>query len=109
LVATTWVAIQHWRTTKVVCCKWNVSTRPFESGLVGIADEVLDVLNQARIPAGKIYDIGDIASDPHYQARDMLLDAELDDGTPVKLQGFSQVEQDAGQRGKSCAAPGAAH
>ncbi|MFJ3054414.1 CaiB/BaiF CoA transferase family protein [Herbaspirillum sp. NPDC087042] len=51
-------------------------------------DEVLDLLNQARIPAGKIYDIADIAADPHYQARDMLLDAELDDGTPVKLPGI---------------------
>ena len=50
-------------------------------------DEVLNLLNQAHIPAGKIYDIADIVADPHYQARDMLLDSELDDGTPVKVPG----------------------
>ncbi|MHA7685764.1 CaiB/BaiF CoA transferase family protein [Cupriavidus sp. PET2-C1] len=50
-------------------------------------DDVLAVLNDARIPAGKIYDVADIASDPHYHARDMILDAQLPDGTPVQLPG----------------------
>ncbi|EYS85275.1 CoA-transferase [Cupriavidus sp. SK-4] len=51
-------------------------------------DAALDALNGARIPAGKIYDIADIASDPHYRARDMILDAQLPDGTPVQLPGI---------------------
>ncbi|EUC12514.1 UNVERIFIED_ORG: formyl-CoA transferase [Burkholderia sp. CF145] len=51
-------------------------------------DEVLAALNEARIPAGKIYDIADIATDPHYKARDMILDAALPDGTPVQLPGI---------------------
>ncbi len=51
-------------------------------------DEVLSLLNHAHIPAGKIYDIADIVADPHYQAREMLLDSLLDDGTPVKLPGI---------------------
>ncbi|MBC3485649.1 CoA transferase [Pseudomonas sp. SWRI50] len=51
-------------------------------------EEVLDALNDARIPAGKIYDAADIAADPHYQARDMLLASTLDDGTPVTLPGI---------------------
>jgi formyl-CoA transferase len=50
-------------------------------------DDVLARLNEARIPAGKIYDIADIAADPHYRARDMILDSTLDDGTPVQLPG----------------------
>ncbi|MGT2476557.1 CaiB/BaiF CoA transferase family protein [Paraburkholderia terrae] len=50
-------------------------------------DDVLAALNEARIPAGKIYDIADIAADPHYKARDMILDAALPDGTPVQLPG----------------------
>ncbi len=50
-------------------------------------DEVLSVLNEHRIPAGKIYDVADIAADPHYQARGMILDAALPDGTAVKLPG----------------------
>jgi crotonobetainyl-CoA:carnitine CoA-transferase CaiB-like acyl-CoA transferase len=51
-------------------------------------DEVLSALNDARIPAGKIYDAADIAVDPHYQARDMLLPSSLEDGTPVTLPGI---------------------
>ncbi|WP_353146212.1 CoA transferase [Pollutimonas bauzanensis] len=51
-------------------------------------DEVLAALHDARIPAGRIYDIADICADPHYQARDMILDSQLDDGTPVKLPGI---------------------
>lgn len=51
-------------------------------------EEVLDRLNAARIPAGRIYDIADIAADPHYQARGMILDTELPDGTPVQVPGI---------------------
>ncbi|HEU4374144.1 MAG TPA: CoA transferase [Telluria sp.] len=51
-------------------------------------DEVLASLNDAAIPAGKIYDVADIAADPHYRARDMLLDSQLADGTPVQLPGI---------------------
>ncbi|MFJ3470853.1 CaiB/BaiF CoA transferase family protein [Pseudomonas sp. NPDC090201] len=51
-------------------------------------DEVLAGLKDANIPSGKIYDAADIAADPHYQARDMLLCSELDDGTPVILPGI---------------------
>lgn len=51
-------------------------------------DLVLDRLNEGQIPAGKIYDVADIAADPHYQARGMILDGALPDGTPVKLPGI---------------------
>lgn len=51
-------------------------------------EEVLEALNDARIPAGKIYDAQDIATDPHYQAREMLLPSTLDDGTAVTLPGI---------------------
>lgn len=50
-------------------------------------DEVLDQLAAAHIPAGRIYDIADIAADPHYEARDMIIDSALADGTPVKVPG----------------------
>jgi formyl-CoA transferase len=36
-------------------------------------DEVLQVLEQAKVPAGKIYTAADIAQDPHFRAREMLL------------------------------------
>jgi formyl-CoA transferase len=51
-------------------------------------DEVLVRLNEGQIPAGKIYDVADIATDPHYQARGMILDGALPDGTPIKLPGI---------------------
>jgi len=50
--------------------------------------EVLASLHEGGIPAGKIYDASDIARDPHYQARDMLLQGTLSDGTPVTLPGI---------------------
>ena len=51
-------------------------------------DDVLQTLHEARIPAGRIYDIADICADPHYRARDMILESHLDDGTPVQLPGI---------------------
>ena len=51
-------------------------------------DAVLQRLNDGRIPAGKIYDVADIAADPHYQARAHDPGRALPDGTPVKLPGI---------------------
>lgn len=51
-------------------------------------EDVLQLLHEAGIPAGKIYDVSDIVSDPHYQAREMLLESQLSDGTPVLLPGI---------------------
>ena len=53
-------------------------------------DAVLQRLNDGRIPAGKIYDVADIAADPHYQARGMILDGALPDGTPSSCPAFCQ-------------------
>ncbi len=52
------------------------------------ATEVLQVLEQAGVPAGRIYTIADIAADPHYAARGMLDQVQLDDGTAVAVPGF---------------------
>ncbi len=51
-------------------------------------ESVLQQLHTHRIPAGRIYDAADIAHDPHYQAREMLIGGELEDGTPVTLPGI---------------------
>jgi len=50
-------------------------------------DDVLAALNEARIPAGRIYDVADIAADPHYHARGMIVEDTLPDGTPVQVPG----------------------
>lgn len=51
-------------------------------------EQVLGVLEHAEVPAGRIYSVADIVSDPHYQARDMLLDALLPAGVAVKMPGI---------------------
>lgn len=50
--------------------------------------EVLAVLDQAQVPSGRIYTAADIAQDPHYQAREMLLPALQADGSTVLLPGI---------------------
>ena len=62
-------AITHW-----------TSSLPIEA--------VLSALEAAEVPAGRIYSVADIVSDPHYQARDMLLTAQLPGGVSVKMPGI---------------------
>ncbi len=51
-------------------------------------EEVLAVLNQAEVPASKIYSIADIVNDVHYQAREMIQQFKLKDGQTLKLPGI---------------------
>ena len=50
--------------------------------------EVLEVMNQASVPAGKIYTAKDIAEDPHYRARDMILTQQTRDGYSLEVPGI---------------------
>ncbi len=45
-------------------------------------------LEEAGVPASRIFTVADIFEDPHYQARDMLVDVEDDDLGPVTLTGI---------------------
>ena len=49
--------------------------------------EVLRVLGEARVPAGKVYTARDIAEDPHYRARDMILRQQTRDGHTLEVPG----------------------
>jgi formyl-CoA transferase len=51
-------------------------------------DEVLAALDKADVPAGKIYTVADIASDPHYAARGMLESVTMADGSALAVPGF---------------------
>ncbi len=51
-------------------------------------DFVLDTLEKAEVPAGRIYSVADIVADPHYLARGMILDADLPGGASVKMPGI---------------------
>jgi formyl-CoA transferase len=50
--------------------------------------DVLAVLGEARVPAGKVYDAKDIAEDPHYRARDMILTQTTRDGYDLEVPGI---------------------
>ncbi|MDR5783437.1 CaiB/BaiF CoA-transferase family protein [Caballeronia sp. LZ065] len=51
-------------------------------------DDVLATLEREEVPAGRIYSVADIVNDAHYQARDMLLHANLPGGASVKMPGI---------------------
>ncbi|MBD8472965.1 CoA transferase [Pseudomonas sp. CFBP 8770] len=51
-------------------------------------EDVLQALESAEVPAGRIYSVADIVADPHYQARDMILDAQLPGGVATKMPGI---------------------
>lgn len=48
---------------------------------------VLERLGAAGVPAGKVYTAQDIAEDPHYRARDMILSQTTRDGYEVDVPG----------------------
>lgn len=50
--------------------------------------QVLQTLAAARVPAGKVYTAKDIAEDPHYQARDMLLHQTTREGYTLTVPGI---------------------
>ena len=49
--------------------------------------EVLSTLGAARVPAGKVYTAKDIDEDPHYRARDMILQQTTRDGHVIDVPG----------------------
>jgi len=51
-------------------------------------EDVLAALTEAGVPAGRIYDAADISADPHYRARDMILQTTLPDGSNIEVPGI---------------------
>jgi formyl-CoA transferase len=50
-------------------------------------NEVLAALDKAAVPAGRIYTIADIAADPHYAARGVLQELQMEDGSRLAVPG----------------------
>jgi CoA:oxalate CoA-transferase len=55
-------------------------------------DEVIRILDQARVPCSKVNNIAEMVNDPQVKARDMLIDVEYPDigkiplpGVPIKM------------------------
>jgi crotonobetainyl-CoA:carnitine CoA-transferase CaiB-like acyl-CoA transferase len=53
------------------------------------AEEALGALDAADVPSSRIYSAADIVADPHYKAREMILDTVLPDGTAMKMPGIT--------------------
>ena len=51
-------------------------------------EEVLGALEAASVPSGRIYTVADIAADPHYQARGMLQEIGMEDGSRLAVPGI---------------------
>ena len=51
-------------------------------------EEILRVLNEADVPVGPIYTVEDVVEDDQYEAREMLLEAEVEGVGPVKMPGL---------------------
>jgi crotonobetainyl-CoA:carnitine CoA-transferase CaiB-like acyl-CoA transferase len=49
--------------------------------------EVLQILEQANVPAGRIYSVKDIVEDPQYLAREMIVETRAADGSTLKVPG----------------------
>ncbi len=50
--------------------------------------QVLEALQRAHVPGGRIYTVADIARDPHYRARDMILSTETAQGLQLDVPGI---------------------
>lgn len=49
--------------------------------------EALKILDSVSVPAGRIYTVADIVNDPHYQARGMIEQIKMHDGTFLQVPG----------------------
>ena len=49
---------------------------------------VLETMERAQVPAGRIYSAADIAADPHFAARGMIQEIVAGDGEPLKVPGI---------------------
>ena len=48
------------------------------------ARDLLEILDEARVPAGPIYNVADMLEDPHFNARGLFESVEID-GQPLKI------------------------
>jgi len=51
-------------------------------------EQALEALDQASVPAGKIFTVEDIARDPHYHARGMIETIHMKDGSNLQVPGI---------------------
>lgn len=69
--------------------------------------DVLEALERASVPAGRIYTVEDITRDPHYLARGMLETLQMNDGSTLLVPGVvPKLSASPGSRGATAPALG---
>jgi formyl-CoA transferase len=71
--------VKHISTIDQVIGEWTI---------LHSVDDVLQTLEKAKVPAGKIYTAADIASDPHFRAREMIISQKDSDGSELLVPGI---------------------
>lgn len=71
--------VQHSKRIDQAISEWTLSLS---------CEQVLQALDIASVPAGRIYTVKDIAEDPHYKAREMIVQQTLEDGSILDLPGI---------------------
>ena len=57
-------------------------------------DEVLEAMREAGVPSGRIYNVADIAKDPHYRARNAIAEIQGASGVRVEMPGVFPILSD---------------
>jgi formyl-CoA transferase len=61
-------------------------------------EEVDKLMQEAGVPAGRIYRAPDMLADPHFQARDSIVDMPTDDWPDLKMQNiFPRMSKTQGE------------
>ena len=71
--------VRHNEMIDAAICAW---TRQYD------LPQVLDVLEAAEVPSGRVYNAADIVADPHYRAREMIESHPLPQGKSIDLPGI---------------------
>jgi formyl-CoA transferase len=80
---------RRWPTTRAAWRVWQRSTPPLASGPRSVLwTRCWPRWTRRAVPAGRIYTVADIAADPHYQARGMIGQVQMDDGTQLAVPGI---------------------
>src|SRR5690606_28170799 len=70
--------VRHMSRIDAAIAKWSAAQSMVDA---------LDALGKAGVPAGKVFTVKDIVEDEQYQARDMIREITLHDGSSLKVPG----------------------
>ena len=73
--------------SRTITLRTCILLRPTQQLQTGISS-IVEQLDAASVPAGRIYTVVDIAADPHYRARNMILQTKMADGSTLALPGI---------------------